>query len=609
VGFLFLRVSHSLVQFLVLDEADRLCEKGHFEALNHILHALRPTAAVKNTYVDPVADRIVAEKMKVMDMVDEAGDALPGIEPPAHSRRQTFLFSATLGVSTAQSARDGAQALVAAQAQQRKTDGDAAKIGKAKMRKAMEIASKLTPVEALMARVGTLGKPAVIKVDSHRASETGDDNSSEHSAGTHGTKATKATAITTKTAAGEMNPDANVALPPGLRLCRITCVAEEKDTRLYYFLLRYPGRTLIFVNAIAALKRLLILCSALKLPVTALHAHMQQRQRLASLENFRLNANGIMVATDVAARGLDIPSVEYVLHYGLPQSAEMFVHRCGRTARATASGLAAAIIDPKDQKQYVKIMNVLGMESGLPEFPVDVAFMRRIISRISLARKLTAAIIDTNRESSQQFFVMKTAKDSGLTIDDDLAADLGLDEITRKALLDEMDEPPTEPEPGTARPPKRRRSEPADYDDIDESGSIDADTIAEYKHKKKQGKKELVALRRELDGLLKQPLAPAGTSLKYITSNPLLHQTGGPMAATGGVRILPDADATSAPARRGSALLAPKVFLPSLAGADSSRHTSINTIAKETAIDTLAHKGKHVFIASKKERAVEPKRR
>ena len=151
---------------------------------------------------------------------------------------------------------------------------------------------------------------------------------------------------------------------------------------------RFPGRTLIFVNSIASLRRLTALLTALRLPVTSLHAGMQQRQRLAHLDQFRSKPTSVLVATDVAARGLDIPDVAYVLHYSLPATAEVFVHRSGRTARALTDGLALALVGPEDQRQYAKIMGVLGIAAGLPDFPVDDRCMRAVVGRMSIARRL-----------------------------------------------------------------------------------------------------------------------------------------------------------------------------------------------------------------------------
>lgn len=84
------------------------------------------------------------------------------------------------------------------------------------------------------------------------------------------------------------------------------CPAAERDEYLYYLLAAHPGRTLVFTNAISAVRRLAALLKLLGVPVYPLHASMQQRQRLKYLDRFRASDNGVLVASDVAARGLDI---------------------------------------------------------------------------------------------------------------------------------------------------------------------------------------------------------------------------------------------------------------------------------------------------------------
>ena len=87
----------------------------------------------------------------------------------------------------------------------------------------------------------------------------------------------------------------------------LTCGNAERDEYLYYILAQHPGRTLVFVNAISAVRRVAALLKLLALPAQALHASMQQRQRLKALDRFKADPAGVLVATDVAARGLDVP--------------------------------------------------------------------------------------------------------------------------------------------------------------------------------------------------------------------------------------------------------------------------------------------------------------
>ena len=145
-------------------------------------------------------------------------------------------------------------------------------------------------------------------------------------------------------------------MAPSLVQAQLSCTPDEKDAFLL-LLLRTRlanGRTILFANAITALQRLKALLTLLEVPALVLQGGMQQRARLKALERFREGGEhaSVLLATDVAARGLDIEGVEYVVHYQLPRSAEVYVHRSGRTARAAASGLSIALIEPADHKTY-----------------------------------------------------------------------------------------------------------------------------------------------------------------------------------------------------------------------------------------------------------------
>ncbi len=92
---------------------------------------------------------------------------------------------------------------------------------------------------------------------------------------------------------------------------------------------------------------------------TALHGGLNQRQRERATRAFREMKFRVMIATDVAARGLDIPHVEHVINYDMPMVAEDYVHRIGRTARAGAKGHALAIVSPADRGLWADVERVL----------------------------------------------------------------------------------------------------------------------------------------------------------------------------------------------------------------------------------------------------------
>jgi superfamily II DNA/RNA helicase len=94
--------------------------------------------------------------------------------------------------------------------------------------------------------------------------------------------------------------------------------------------------------------------------VAALHGDMDQRARMAALDSFRTGEVKLLVASDVAARGLDIPAVSHVLNYDVPHHAEDYVHRIGRTGRAGRLGHAVTLVAPGDEKSLAAIEKLIG---------------------------------------------------------------------------------------------------------------------------------------------------------------------------------------------------------------------------------------------------------
>lgn len=129
---------------------------------------------------------------------------------------------------------------------------------------------------------------------------------------------------------------------------------------MYYFLLRYPGRSLVFLSSIDGIRRLAPLLELLELKTFQLHSHLEQKQRLKNLERFKSTPNSILLATDIAARGLDVPSVDHVIHYQIPRSADTYVHRNGRTARAMRKGFSLIMCAPDERKVLRALLTNLG---------------------------------------------------------------------------------------------------------------------------------------------------------------------------------------------------------------------------------------------------------
>jgi superfamily II DNA/RNA helicase len=92
----------------------------------------------------------------------------------------------------------------------------------------------------------------------------------------------------------------------------------------------------------------------------ALHGDMDQHARMAALDSFRTGEMPILVASDVAARGLDIPAVSHVFNYDIPHHAEDYVHRIGRTGRAGRAGQSFTLVGPGDEKSLAAIEKLIG---------------------------------------------------------------------------------------------------------------------------------------------------------------------------------------------------------------------------------------------------------
>jgi len=109
--------------------------------------------------------------------------------------------------------------------------------------------------------------------------------------------------------------------------------------------------------------------------VTSLHGDRTQGQRTSALKGFKQGTYQIMVATDIAARGLDIDGISHVINYDMPDTADAYIHRIGRTGRAKRTGKAFTLFTPDDRavvQQIEKIMQQKLPQQTLPDFAYDV---------------------------------------------------------------------------------------------------------------------------------------------------------------------------------------------------------------------------------------------
>ncbi|WKY00364.1 hypothetical protein Q1695_014875 [Nippostrongylus brasiliensis] len=201
---------------------------------------------------------------------------------------------------------------------------------------------------------------------------------------------------------------------------RINCSnLLEKDTTVVYLLERYKGRTLIFTNSVDASRRMYGILKLLKLKPLMIHAKMDQKVRLTNLEKFAADSRSVLLATDVAARGLDIKGIDNVIHYQVPKTAEMYIHRSGRTARASRKGLSVLIVDSKDAYLYKRLCTNLNREKDLPVFPIDcLDLMRKLTNRVKLASALDSLAHKSKKIRLSENWFDKIIREADLEMDD-----------------------------------------------------------------------------------------------------------------------------------------------------------------------------------------------
>lgn len=191
-------------------------------------------------------------------------------------------------------------------------------------------------------------------------------------------------------------------------------------------------RTLVFTNSISAVRRLTVFLQNLNLPALALHSSMAQKARLRSVERFSsptADPSSILVATDVAARGLDIKGIDLIIHYHVPRTADTYVHRSGRTARASASGKSILLCAPEEIVGVARLAAKVHASSTtsssssvtkrLPLHSVDLdrRVIARVRPRVALAKKITNHTLAKEKLSSENDWLRSAADDLGVDYD------------------------------------------------------------------------------------------------------------------------------------------------------------------------------------------------
>lgn len=179
----------------------------------------------------------------------------------------------------------------------------------------------------------------------------------------------------------EINFLQDVQSAPDLKLKKVHTTAEDKLVTLFDLICKIGSKTtLIFCNHRETVDRISDLLIDKDLAHDIFHGGMEQDERERALLKFRNGSIKILITTDLAARGLDIPEVEYIIHYQLPYTEDAFLHRNGRTARMNAKGTVYLILADEEKYPFLKADIETETLKGKYQLPKDSEWQTLYIS-------------------------------------------------------------------------------------------------------------------------------------------------------------------------------------------------------------------------------------
>ncbi|XP_075220014.1 putative ATP-dependent RNA helicase DDX47 isoform X2 [Lycorma delicatula] len=160
-----------------------------------------------------------------------------------------------------------------------------------------------------------------------------------------------------------------------------------KDVYLIHLLNEMAGNSfMVFCSTCNNTMSTALMLRNLGLAAVPLHGQMSQNKRLAALTKFRAKNRSILISTDVASRGLDIPHVDVVINFDIPTHSKDYIHRVGRTARAGRSGVAITFVTQYDVELYQRIEFLI--DKKLPLYKTEESDVMCMQERVSEARRI-----------------------------------------------------------------------------------------------------------------------------------------------------------------------------------------------------------------------------
>ncbi|MCH2037501.1 MAG: DEAD/DEAH box helicase [Rickettsiales bacterium] len=185
---------------------------------------------------------------------------------------------------------------------------------------------------------------------------------------------------------------------------------NEKYDKLLNELNNRDGSIIMFMKTKYSTERMADKLSKAGHSAEAIHGDLRQTKRERVIANFRKKKYRILVATDVAARGLDIPHIEHVINYDLPQCAEDYIHRIGRTARAGAKGSAMCLVTSADSHKWNAINRLMNPDAPAEKAPSRSRSKKRSLNTNKMAKGKPSGSFKKKRKFGDQKPKKKPAK-------------------------------------------------------------------------------------------------------------------------------------------------------------------------------------------------------
>lgn len=373
------------LDFLIIDEADRMTEKGHFQEMMNVVDIFK------------AGDRSQVNCKVLPEEEREKDDIV--VNGVVHSAAEIDDVFSDFDYTKFEIIKD--------EDDEEKTDDEYQEIkAKKEIRQILVFSATLTFVHDEPSRMKIGSRKGVTKVD--LKSKLG------HLIELFGMREDKVKVIDLNEKERTGRPDVE-----RLRETCITCRKDEKDLFLYYFLHEFQGRSIIFCNSVDCLRRLMSILKLLKLDPVSIHSGHDQKRRLMALEKFTsIPGKGLLVASDVAARGLDIKDIDHVIHYQVPRTTETYVHRSGRTARASKKGVSVLLVEPKEAVNYKKLCSTLNQGSHFELLPIKEDSLKNLKEKVDLAREIDILEHSLSKVRVKSDWFRKAAKEMDIDVDD-----------------------------------------------------------------------------------------------------------------------------------------------------------------------------------------------